>query len=194
MFSKDACYHFAAVSYSYLFVFRFTQPFPFPHSQLSAIYVLVAVPAIAFLMDQYTEDLWAGCVLTFLTVTALSGIHEVARELENPFRNVPNEIPLTTIMAEANEALLTMYAGYHPDQFWSEAAMQYAPDDDIPETPVMNGGGKAKPSRDRELDDKINMLMKKLEEQSREIDLLRSNMVDEKKIEDEKKIDSVKDD
>lgn len=86
-------------------------PFPFPHAQLSAIYVLVAVPAVAFLMDQYTEDLWTGCVLTFLTVTALSAIHEVARELENPFRNVPNEIPVATLQAQFNEALVTMYAG-----------------------------------------------------------------------------------
>jgi hypothetical protein len=42
----------------------------------------------------------------------------VARELENPFRNVPNELPIVTLMAEFNEALVTMYAGYHPDFFW----------------------------------------------------------------------------
>lgn len=137
-------------------------------------------------MDQYTEDSWAGCILTFLTVTALSGIHEVARELENPFRNVPNEIPLATIMAEANEALLTMYAGYHPDQFWRESAMQYAPDEGFSaEEPVMNGDRvRAKPcsgqdQKDKELNDKIDMLMTKIEEQSREIDLLRSKMADE---------------
>ena len=66
-------------------------PFPFPHAQLSAVFLMVAVPAIAVLMDQYAENLWAACILAFLTVTCLSGIHEVARELENPFRNVPNE-------------------------------------------------------------------------------------------------------
>jgi len=167
-------------------------PFPFPHSQLSAIYVLVAVPTIAFLMDQYTDNLWVGCILTFLTVTALSGIHEVARELENPFRNVPNEIPLATLMAEANEALLTMYAGYHPDLFWGESAKQYAPYGDTPdEKPSMNGFGdkgagwkgvgcKAM-NRGTELEDKVNMLMKKIEEQGRELDLLRLKMKDEEK-------------
>ena len=100
-------------------------PFPFPHAQLSAIYVLVMIPAVAFLMDQYTDQLWVGCVLTFLTVTALSGIHEVARELENPFRNVPNELPLVTLQAQFNEALITMYAGYHPDSYWTEEAEEY---------------------------------------------------------------------
>ena len=167
--------------HSSCFVFR--QPFPFPHSQLSAIYVLVAVPAIAFLMDQYTEDLWAGCILTFLTVTALSGIHEVARELENPFRNVPNEIPLSTLMAEANEALITMYAGYHPDLYWAEAAKQYAPYDKIDEDEpvVANGESKRPPTCHKdELEQKINQLMMKIEEQSREIDSLRSKMESEK--------------
>jgi len=97
-------------------------PFPFPHAQLSAIYVLVMIPSVAFLMDQYTDELWVGCVLTFLTMTALSGIHEVARELENPFRNVPNELPLVTMQAQFNEALITMYSGYHPDSYWKEEA------------------------------------------------------------------------
>lgn len=146
--------------------------------------MFVAVPVVAFLMDQYMEELWIGCVLTFLTVTALSGIHEVARELENPFRNVPNEIPLATIMAEANEALVTMYAGYHPDLFWDKAAKEYAPDEDTPHIPTnkaaMNCVGCKSMTRDKELNDKVEMLMKKIEEQSREIGLLRSNMEEKK--------------
>ena len=169
-------------------MFHSAQPFPFPHSQLSAFYVLIAVPAIAFLMDQYCEDTWLGCILTFLTVTALSGVHEVARELENPFRNVPNEIPLATLMAEANEAILTMYAGYNPDFFWADAAKQYAPSEEPPAEPAK---AKAEPKENNSaageaegcsLEEKINKLMMKIEEQSREIDLLRSNMEGEKKI------------
>lgn len=66
-------------------------PFPFPHAQLSAFYVLMCIPSIAVLMDQFVEEIWTACILSFLVVTCLAGIHEVARELENPFRNVPNE-------------------------------------------------------------------------------------------------------
>ena len=153
--------------------------------------MLVAVPAIAFLMDQYCEDTWLASILTFLTVTALSGVHEVARELENPFRNVPNEIPLATIMAEANEALLTMYGGYHPDFFWADAANQYAAPEEAPASPLTKPKEqKSEPSiwkkredgvKDNVLEDKINQLMMKIEEQSREIDLLRTNMEVEKK-------------
>jgi len=93
-------------------------PFPFAHAQLSVLFILVMVPCIPFLMDQYTDDAWLGAILTFFTVLCLSGIHEVARELENPFRNVPNELPLVTFQAQYNEALITMYSGYHPDHFW----------------------------------------------------------------------------
>lgn len=93
-------------------------PFPFPHAQLSAFFNLTMMIAIPLLMDQYLNELWLGSLLTFLTVTCLSGLHEVARELENPFRNIPNEIPLFTLQAMFNEALLTIYSGYHPDHYW----------------------------------------------------------------------------
>lgn len=93
-------------------------PFPFPHAQLSAFFIMVMVPTVPYLMDQYTNELWVGIVVSFLTTTCLAGMHEVARELENPFRNVPNELPLCTFQAMFNEALVTMFAGYHPDHYW----------------------------------------------------------------------------
>jgi hypothetical protein len=51
-------------------------PFPFVHAQLSAAFVLMMIPTIPFLMDQYTDDLWLGIVLSFCTTMCLSGIHE----------------------------------------------------------------------------------------------------------------------
>jgi hypothetical protein len=101
-------------------------PFPFPHAQLSTFYTVVMVLVIPFLMDQYVSIdgismVWVGCLLTFLTVTCLVGLHEVSRELENPFRNVPNDLPLVTLHAMYNEALVTMYSGFNPDSFWDPA-------------------------------------------------------------------------
>ncbi len=78
-------------------------PFPFPHAQLSAFFVLMMVIAIPFLMDQYTNKIWLGAVLTFLTVVCLAGLHEVARELETPYRSAPNDVPLCTLLAYYNE-------------------------------------------------------------------------------------------
>lgn len=42
--------------------------------------------------------------------------------VENPFRNVPNELPLVTFQAQYNEALIIMYAGFHPDAYWKPPA------------------------------------------------------------------------
>jgi hypothetical protein len=104
-------------------------PFPFPHAQLSVLFVLIAIPAVAFLMDQYADNVVLGSVLSFFSIACLSGIHEVARELENPFRNIPNELPLVTLQAQFNEALITMYSGYHPDHFWDPKRHDRHPSD-----------------------------------------------------------------
>lgn len=93
-------------------------PFPFPHAQLSAFFVWVIVVVVPLVLTQYTLEAWLGAVLTFLSVTCFAGLHEVARELENPFRNIPNDIPIVTIQAQMNEAIITMFSGYHPDAYW----------------------------------------------------------------------------
>lgn len=100
-------------------------PFPFPHAQISAFFVFTIMFAVPLLMDEYSNNIFLGALLTFLTVTCLAGLHEVARELENPFRNVPNEIPLCTLQAMFNESLITLFSGYHPDHFWEPKDYQY---------------------------------------------------------------------
>ena len=98
-------------------------PFPFPHAQLCSFFTLVMVFALPFLMDQYASSVWVGTSLSFLSATCLVGLHEVARELENPFRNAPNEIPLCALAASYNETLVTMFGGYHPDELlWEDPA------------------------------------------------------------------------
>jgi len=95
-------------------------PFPFPHAQISAVFVLIVIVAVPFMMEQYSDGAVIGSLLTFATVVCLAGLHEVSRELENPFRNVPNDIPLCTLLAMFNESLITMCSGYHPDFYWHE--------------------------------------------------------------------------
>jgi predicted membrane chloride channel (bestrophin family) len=93
-------------------------PFPFPHAQITAVFSLAIIFIFPLLYFEYINSLAFGCVLNFATVLCFLGVHEVARELENPFVNVPNDIPLTTFQAQFNEALVTVYAGYHPDAWW----------------------------------------------------------------------------
>eukprot|EP00546_Thalassionema_frauenfeldii_P017718 CAMPEP_0178900560 /NCGR_PEP_ID=MMETSP0786-20121207/3539_1 /TAXON_ID=186022 /ORGANISM="Thalassionema frauenfeldii, Strain CCMP 1798" /LENGTH=396 /DNA_ID=CAMNT_0020571573 /DNA_START=381 /DNA_END=1571 /DNA_ORIENTATION=- len=92
-------------------------PFPFPHAQLTIFFNVVVVCYFPFLYFGYVSNPATACVLNFLTVLCLHGLHEVAIELEDPFRQVPNNLPLTTFQAQFNEALLTTWAGFHPDSF-----------------------------------------------------------------------------
>lgn len=102
-------------------------PFPAPHAQISSIYIVAIMFCIPFLMLEYINTEGKECIsgiviatgLNFLTVSCLAGLHEVARELENPFRNVPNEIPLVRMQAIFNEALIALFAGFHPDHYWN---------------------------------------------------------------------------
>jgi hypothetical protein len=155
-------------------------PFPFPHAQLSAYYVVLALPAIALLMDQYAEDLWLGIALSFLTATCLAGINEVARELENPFRNIPNELPLVTLQAQFNEALLTMYVGYHPDSYWEEETKPFSSASPYAESqPSSNGSPKKQAvskESDRSLSDQVEQLMETIQEQAKELEKLRTKV------------------
>jgi len=94
-------------------------PFPFPHAQISAAFIIAIMVIVPILSQEYVNSTILGGVITFLSVTCLAGLHEVARELENPFDNVPNEIPLTVLQAMFNDALITVFAGFHPDHYWN---------------------------------------------------------------------------
>lgn len=93
-------------------------PFPFPHAQLSVLFTFVLVFMMPILMYSFVHGKFLACIINFSTVLCFTGLHEVARELENPFQNVPNDIPLTYYQAQFNESLLAMFAGFHPDAFW----------------------------------------------------------------------------
>ena len=53
-----------------------------------------------------------------IVFVVLKGLWLVANELEDPFRNVPNDIPLNNFQAQFNEALVCMFAGFHPEAWW----------------------------------------------------------------------------
>ena len=157
-------------------------PFPFPSAQISMFYVIAMVFAIPLLMDQYAAEAWLGSVLTFLTTTCLVGLHEVARELENPFRNVPNDLPVCTFQAQFNESLLTMFSGYHPDLYWDPnrhrksacSTKNMSTQETIPEGVSENGSSSFKTEKQENdaTGDSLN-LQALIETQGREIERLR---------------------
>ena len=93
-------------------------PFPFPHAQVTTLFVAVVVIFMPILMYSFANSWWLAYLLDFFTVLCFVSLHMVARELENPFTAVPNDVPLPTIQAEFNEALVSMFAGYNPDSWW----------------------------------------------------------------------------
>ena len=117
---------------------------------MATAFVIIMSFIIPTLMLSKTE-VWYGFVLNFLTVLLFAGLNEIARELEYPFKCMPNDIPvrsrgtihisddmhilymlfiltlflylynhykLNLHQAQFNEALVTMFSGYHPDSWW----------------------------------------------------------------------------
>lgn len=60
---------------------------------------------------------FVACVLNFITAVCFVGTHEVARELSDPYYTVPNDLPLNNFQTQVNEALVCMWAGFHPDSW-----------------------------------------------------------------------------
>jgi predicted membrane chloride channel (bestrophin family) len=96
-------------------------PFPFPHAQICAFFSLMILFIFPLLYYNFAETVvWFAAVLNFLTVLCFLGLHEVARELENPMQNTPNDLPMVTMQAQFNEALVCIYAGHNPDAWWDD--------------------------------------------------------------------------
>lgn len=97
-------------------------PFPFPEAQIEVFFSLTVLIVFPFLYSSYVNSLPLACIINFATVICFLGMTEVSRELENPFINVPNDLPLLHFQAQFNEALICMYAGFHPDAWFEETA------------------------------------------------------------------------
>jgi hypothetical protein len=92
-------------------------PFPFPHAQVTAFFSLIILVLFPCLFVSFVGNPQFAYAMNFTTVLCFVGIHEVARELENPYFTVPNDLPLNNFQAQFNEALVIMYAGFHPDAY-----------------------------------------------------------------------------
>jgi len=92
-------------------------PFPFPHTQMATLFVNASMFLMPTMMLS-KADVWFGFVLNFLCVLLFAGLNELSKELEYPFRGMPNDLPLNLFQAQFNEAIVTMFGGFHPDAWW----------------------------------------------------------------------------
>lgn len=81
-------------------------PFPFPLAQLVATMLLVcaAMTPVA-LASTMTNPIWCA-LLTFATVFCFTGINFIAAEIEMPFGDDPNDLPMHTLQSSLNSALI----------------------------------------------------------------------------------------
>eukprot|EP00930_Biecheleria_cincta_P056315 TRINITY_DN4245_c0_g1_i2.p1 TRINITY_DN4245_c0_g1~~TRINITY_DN4245_c0_g1_i2.p1 ORF type:complete len:515 (+),score=54.53 TRINITY_DN4245_c0_g1_i2:87-1631(+) len=81
-------------------------PFPFPLAQLVATMLLVcAIMTPVALASTMTSSVWCG-VLTFATVFCFTGINFIAAEIEMPFGDDPNDLPMHALQSSLNSALI----------------------------------------------------------------------------------------
>ena len=78
-------------------------PFPWPYTQAVSAFLGVFTIFFPLLLAKFANGdvstLWVGPTISFLTVTAYTVLHKVARALEDPFVHPPNDLPANALQA-----------------------------------------------------------------------------------------------
>jgi hypothetical protein len=93
-------------------------PFPFPYAQMLNVLVLSWSFFVPVWVACFTQSMFAGPIITFMIFQSVWCIQEVARDLENPFGDDANDIPLydfhkrfCVAMQETHRALDVVHDG-----------------------------------------------------------------------------------
>lgn len=81
-------------------------PFPFPFAQSDSLLVYIVAYTIPFVMVGLSQRIYVCLVINFFTVMTYFLLNEVAREIEDPFKHDPNDLPLKFMQYEFNEELV----------------------------------------------------------------------------------------
>lgn len=83
-------------------------PFPFPYAQMVAVMLVVhwlVTPSLAVV--HLDSSIWAG-VICFLLTGAMWSLIYIAQEIDQPFGDDANDLPIREMMADFNRALFDM--------------------------------------------------------------------------------------
>lgn len=83
-------------------------PFPFPYVQLISLCLLILTVTSGFVMHHYIDNAFWAVVFTAITVGGYHSINEVAVELEDPFGDDANDLPMEAYQRQFNARLLSM--------------------------------------------------------------------------------------
>jgi len=83
-------------------------PFPFPYVQLISVCLLVLTVSAGFVMHVYVDNAIWAVIFTTIAVGGYHALNQVAVELEDPFGDDPNDLPMTEYQNNFNARLLSM--------------------------------------------------------------------------------------
>ena len=69
-------------------------PFPFAWSQLVVFLTFTFLVLAPFAIIQFVDSIWMSVLISFFVALSYESLHEVARDLEDPFVYEPNDLPL----------------------------------------------------------------------------------------------------
>jgi predicted membrane chloride channel (bestrophin family) len=81
-------------------------PFPFPYAQLLAIMKAYFVLTVPLAVSCFTDEAWFAVVMSACSCLLFVSLNEVAIELEDPFGNDANDLPLRQMHNSFNKALV----------------------------------------------------------------------------------------
>lgn len=89
-------------------------PFPFVFAQALALAILVLAAISPISMIAITGDSWMTPVLSIGVVVSFWGLNEIAKELENPFGEDPNDYPLYDAHERFAEHIVELHGSFVP--------------------------------------------------------------------------------
>lgn len=85
--------------------------FPFPYAQMIAALLLIMLLGIPCVMAMLIRNVVWAAVFTFVPIFGVFSLNFIAMELENPFGQDENDLPLAHFQAEMNSSLLMLLHG-----------------------------------------------------------------------------------
>lgn len=83
-------------------------PFPFPYAQMLTIMLIMQWVGTPLVIGAMCQHPISACVLTFTIVLCFWGINYIACEIESPFGDDGNDLPLKELQHEFNASLLNL--------------------------------------------------------------------------------------
>lgn len=85
-----------------------TLPFPFPYSQVCLVMIMVYMITTPFAMLSWASHPFAAFAYTLMSATCFWSLEFIAAELENPFGDDVNDLPVFMFQDDVNNGLLLL--------------------------------------------------------------------------------------